>query len=379
MSQIALGILGLFTELAAIPSPPGSEGAVAERVAAELESIGLEVAVDDAGSRVGSDTGNLLARIAPTCAGTPIVFCAHLDTVQPLGPIEPVVEDGFVRNAAGTILGADNKAAVAAMIEGVRRVVGEGTPHAGIELVLTVREETGCEGAAAFGIEGLNAKLGFVYDHAAPIGDVVIAAPYQRKIDVVFRGRAAHAGINPEDGRSAIVAAARAIADLNLGRIDDETTANVGTIAGGSARNVVAERCTLAVDTRSRDERKLLELVQEVLETVAFAASVTDCEVESKVDELYRGYRLDKDAPVLRVAFAALERCGFRPRGVMVGGGADANVFNARGLPCVVLANGMAKIHGPEEEIAVADLESMVDVTLAIVELARDAGHLPPR
>jgi tripeptide aminopeptidase len=379
MSQLALGVLGLFMELAAIPSPPGSERLVAEHVTGELEAIGLDVVVDDAGPRVSSDTGNLLARLDPTCEGTPIVLCAHLDTVAPTGPIEPAVEEGIVRNRLATILGADNKAAVAAMIEGVRRLVAEGRAHAGIELVLTVREETGCQGASAFDIEGLRARLGFVYDHAAPIGDVVVAAPYQRKIDAVFRGRAAHAGINPEDGRSAIVAAARAIADLRLGRIDEETTANVGTIAGGTARNVVAEECRLALDTRSRDERKLLGLVQEVLETLAFAATVTDCEVETRVEELYHGYRLRPDDPALRLAFAALETCGFAPRAVEVGGGADANVFNARGLPCVVLANGMANIHGPDEEIAVADLEAMVDVTLALVELARDAGKPPSR
>jgi tripeptide aminopeptidase len=368
-------VLGLFMELAAIPSPPGSERLVAERTSEELRAIGLDVLEDDAGARVSSDTGNLLARVEPTCAGTPIVLCAHLDTVAPTGPIEPVVEDGVVRNAAGTILGADNKAAVAAMVEAVRQVVREGRETAGIELVLTVREETGCEGASAFDVEGLRGRAAFVYDHAAPIGDVVVAAPHQRKIDAVFRGRAAHAGINPEDGRSAIVAAARAVADLRLGRLDDETTANVGTIHGGTARNVVAERCALQIDTRSRSEPKLLELVQEILETLTFAATVTDCEVETRIDELYHGYRLEAGNPALALALDALERTGFSPRQVEVGGGADANIFNARGLPCVVLANGMANIHSPDEQIAIADLEAMVDVTLALVDAARDAGH----
>jgi tripeptide aminopeptidase len=368
-------VLALFTELAAIPSPPGGELAVAERVTRELRDLGLEVSADDAGPRVGSTSGNLLARLEPTAGdgGVPIFLCAHLDTVQPTGPIEPVVEDGVVRNAAGTILGADNKAAVAVMLDALRRILSEGRPHAGIELVLTVREETGCEGAAAFDLSRLRARLGYVYDHAAPIGEVVVAAPHQRRIGVTFRGRSAHAGINPEDGRSAIVAAARAVADLRLGRLDAETTANVGLIAGGTARNVVPERCTLEVDARSRDERRLLDLVQEMLETFAFAAALSECEVETEVEELYRGYRLAKDAPALGLAFAALERCGFPPRPVEVGGGADANVFNARGLPCVVLANGMAHIHSPEEQIAVADLEAMVDVTLGIVDAA--AAH----
>lgn len=370
----ASDVLALFTELAAVPSPSGQELEVARLVRRYLRDLGLEVEEDDAGPRIDSTSGNLLARIEPTGSdgGMPIFFCAHLDTVPPDGPLEPVVENGVVRNAGGTILGADNKAAVAAMLEGVRRVLAENRPHAGIELLFTMREETACLGAGAFDTSRLRARAGFVYDHAAPIGDVVVAAPHQREIDVVFRGRSAHAGINPEDGRSAIQAAARAIADLRLGRLDEETTANVGLIDGGTARNVVAERCALVTEARSRDEGKLVELVQEMLDTFAFAAAVCDCEVETRVDELYRGYRLAADNPALRLAFAGLERAGFPPRGVEVGGGADANIFNARGLPCVVLANGMANIHSPDEEISIADLEAMVGVTIAIVESARD-------
>jgi tripeptide aminopeptidase len=365
--------LALFLDLAAIPSPSGSERPVAERVAAELRALGLSPELDDSGERIASDTGNVYARLAPAAAGTPVFFCAHLDTVVPLGPIEPVVEDGTVRNAAGTILGADDKAAVAVMLEAVRRILAENRPHPGIELVFTTREETGCQGAAAFDEKRLHSHVGFVYDHQGPIGDVVVAAPYQRSIDVTFRGRAAHAGINPEDGRSAVQAAARAIAELRLGRIDDETTANVGRIAGGSARNVVPEVCTLTAEARSRDEAKLLTLVQEMVDTFAFAAAICDCDVETRLEELYRGYRLSPNNPALTLATAALERSGCRPRPVEVGGGADANVFNGRGLSCVVLANGMDGIHSPDEHIAVADLDRMVDVTLAIVEAALDS------
>ena len=370
-----MAVLDLFLELAAIRSPPGEERAVADRVIEYLRDLGLEVSEDDAGPRIGSTAGNLLCRLSPTAeAGIPIFLCAHLDTVPPSGPIEPVVEDGVVRNAAGTILGADNKAAVAVMLEAVRRIVTERRAHAGVELVFTAKEETGCEGAGAFDVSCLRAQLGFVYDHAAPIGAVVVAAPHQRKIEVVYHGRAAHAGINPEDGRSAIYAAARAIADLRLGRLDEETTANVGTIVGGTARNVVPDRCAFAVDARSRDERKLLALVEEMLETFAFAAAVCDCEVETQVEELYHGYRFGGDESAVRLAFAALERAGFAPHAVEVGGGADANIFNAFGLSCVVLANGMAHIHSPEEEIAVADLEAMVEVTLGLVDAANDAA-----
>jgi tripeptide aminopeptidase len=364
--------LELFLELAAIPSPPGEERAVADRVTEELHGIGLEVAEDDAGSAIGSNAGNLLARLpGRNGGGTPIFLCAHLDTVPPAGPIEPVVEDGIVRNGAGTILGADNKSAVAAMIEAARRIVAEGRPHAGVELLFTQKEEVGLLGAGAFDHTRLEAELGFVFDQAAPIGDVILGAPYQRSLFVRFHGRPAHSGMVPEEGRSAIQAAARAIADLRLGRIDHETTANVGLISGGSARNIVPEWCELEAEARSHDGRKLADLVQEMLETFAFAASVSECRVETEVSETYQGYRFKESDPVVQLAATALRRCGIELRPALTGGGADANVFNTRGLPCLNLANGMAEIHTSDEHIAVADLEAMVEVTLALVDAAR--------
>ena len=364
----------LFVELARVPSPPGHERAVADQVVEYLRSLALSVDEDDAGARIDSTIGNLLCRIESTGEGTPLFFCAHLDTVPPEGPIEPVVDDGIVRNAGRTILGADNKAAVASMLEATRRIVAENRSHGGIELLFTPKEEVGLRGAAAFDQGRLRAKLGYVYDHAGPIGEVILGAPYQCKLDASFHGRAAHSGMFPEEGRSAIAAAARAIADLRLGRLDDETTANVGEIHGGRARNIVPERCFFTAEARSHDEGKLGELVQEMLETITFAAQLGDCDVETQVDPSARGYRFKRDDPPVRLAAAALERSGIRPSYGLSGGGADANVFNERGLQCLNLANGMTDIHTPDERIAVADLERMVDVTLALVEVARDAS-----
>ena len=364
----------LFVELARVPSPPGHERAVADQVVEYLRSLALSVDEDDAGARIDSTIGNLLCRIESTGEGTSLFFCAHLDTVPPEGPIEPVVDDGIVRNSGGTILGADNKAAVASMLEATRRIVAENRSHGGIELLFTPKEEVGLRGAAAFDEGRLRAKLGYVYDHAGPIGEVILGAPYQCKLDASFHGRAAHSGMFPEEGRSAIAAAARAIADLRLGRLDDETTANVGEIHGGRARNIVPERCFFTAEARSHDEGKLGELVQEMLETITFAAQLGDCDVETQVDPSARGYRFKRDDPPVRLAAAALERSGIRPSYGLSGGGADANVFNERGLQCLNLANGMTDIHTPDERIAVADLERMVDVTLALVEVARDAS-----
>jgi tripeptide aminopeptidase len=367
-------VVELFTSLAAVPSPPGDERGVADRVTRYLGALGLAVEEDDAGPRIDSTAGNLYCRLDATAPGVPVFLCAHLDTVPPAGAIEPVLEDGIVRNAGGTILGADNKAAVAAMLETARRLLEDGRPHGGVELVFTAKEEVGLVGAGAFDHTRLTARVGYVYDQAAPIGEIVLGAPHGRTMEVRFHGRPAHSGMHPEEGRSAIAAAGRAIADLRLGRIDDETTANVGRISGGTARNIVPEWCTLEAEARSHDERKLADLVQEMLDAFTFAASVEECEVETQVRQGYRGYRFRPDDLPVRLARTALERAGYEPQFALTGGGADANVFNERGLACVNLANGMANIHTPDEQIAVDDLFGMVEVSLALVEAARDAS-----
>ena len=266
-----------------------------------------------------------------------------------------------MRNAAGTILGADNKAAVAVMLEAARRVLLEGRPHAGMELLFTPKEEVGLLGARAFDHSRLRASVGYVYDQAAPIGEVVLGAPHAQSLQVRFHGRAAHAGMYPEEGRSAIAAAARAIADFRLGRLDEETTANVGTIEGGTARNIVPEWCSFTAEVRSHDERKLAD---------ARAGDARRDRVRRQRRGVRGGDRGQRaTAATASAATSRLSRWpprrsagGLRASYALSGGGADANVFNERGLACVNLANGMAQIHTPDEHIAVADLEGMVEV-----------------
>jgi tripeptide aminopeptidase len=366
-------LLHLFLELCAIPSPSGQERAVADRVGAYLGELGVEWDEDGTAAALEGTAGSIYCRLPATNGGgMPIFLCAHTDTVPPEAAIEPVVgEDGVVRNAAGTILGSDNKAAVVVMLEAVRRILRESRPHSGIELVFTPQEEVSLRGAAAFDHTRLHARTGFVFDQGAAIGEIVLGSPHGRLLDFRFHGRAAHAGMAPEDGRSAIAAAGRAIADFRLGRIDEETSANVGVITGGTARNVVPERCSFIAEVRSHDERKANDLVREMLETAAFAASLAECEVESEVRPSFPGYRFRESDPPVALAARALREAGFEPTYALSGGGADANVFNARGLTCVNLANGMTDIHTPDERIAAADLDGMVEVTLALVDAAR--------
>jgi tripeptide aminopeptidase len=372
--ELTSPMLDLFLELCSLPSPSGQERVVVDRVGEYLTGLGLEWDEDDTAVVLEGTAGSIYCRIpGENGHGDPIFLCAHTDTVPLDGRLEPVVEDGVVRNAGGTILGSDNKAAVVVMLEAARRILREGKPHAGIELVFTPKEEVGLQGASVFDHTRLRAKTGFVYDQGAPIGEVVLGSPHAHTIDFRFHGRAAHAGMVPEEGRSAIAAASRAIADLRLGRLDDETSANVGVITGGTGRNVVPEWCSFQAELRSHDEQKAADLLREMLETAAFAASLGECELESEVRPSFPGYRFRETDRAVRLAATALTACGFEPSYALSGGGADANVFNARGLECVNLANGMMEIHTPDEHIAVADLEAMVDVTLALVDAARGA------
>ncbi len=366
--------LEIFLELAAEKSPPGRERAVADRVIGFLHDLGLETDEDAAGAAIGSEIGNILCRLPATGEGTPIFLNAHLDTVPPTADIEPVVEDGVVSNRLSTILGADNKAAVAAMLAAARDLVREGSPHAGVELVLTPMEEVGLRGAKQFDCSRLNARFGYCYDHAAAVGEIVLAAPSQRTFQLTFHGRPAHSGIAPEHGRSAILAASRAIAAMPLGRLDDATTSNVGLIEGGVAGNIVPPTCTVRAEARSRDAARLAETVQAILDAATAAAEETDCRLDAAITSEYESYRFDQDDEPVQLAARALAACGHDVRYIESGGGADANVFNAAGLPCVNLCNGMAEIHTSEEHIAVADLDAMTAVTRRLIDLAHSGG-----
>jgi tripeptide aminopeptidase len=360
-----------FAALCRIESPSGRERACADRVTQELRELGLTVEEDDAGGVVGSDAGNLLARI-PGRRPQSILLCAHLDTVPPLAPIDPVVVDGGWENARDGILGADNKSAVAVLLELARRFARGEPPPVGIELLFTVAEETGLRGAKAFDASRLSSEFGYVFDHASPIGGIVVAAPTYDKIVAVLHGRAAHAGVRPEDGRSAIAAAANAIARMRLGRLDDETTANVGTIAGGSNTNVVPERCRIEAEVRGLDEARVDQVTTEMVDHLHDAANEAECDLDVTVVRLFRGYRSKPNAPQVLAATRALETCGYEPHLVATGGGSDANAFQAAGLPCANLADGTQRNHEPGERISIDALEGMLEVAIALLDAAAD-------
>jgi tripeptide aminopeptidase len=281
-----------------------------------------------------------------------------------------VSENGLLTNRHEAILGADNKAAVATIMGAARRLVRERRVAAGVEILFTVGEEQALKGAKAFDKSRLSADFGFVFDHASPIGEIVVASPTYYSLEARFKGKAAHAGIRPEAGHNAIAAAARAIASMQIGRIDPETTANVGRIEGGTAANVVAERCFVELETRSLDDTRAGEVVSEMVDALGAAASDSECDVETSVERLFQGYRLPRTTPAVEVAAAALRDCDVEPVYINTGGGSDANVFIQGGLHVVNLANGTEGNHQPDESVTVEALEKMLDVTLALVSQA---------
>ena len=359
-----------FATLCAIPSPSRDERACADHLREELEQLGLEVDEDDAGTVLGASAGNLYAQLSGQ-AGRSILLCAHMDTVPPTATLEPVLVDGGWENSGDGIVGADNKAAVAVMIALARRLIeAPEPPPVGLELLFTISEEDGLNGAKAFDSGRLQSELGYTFDHATPIGEIVIASPTYHRITAEFLGRAAHAGLEPELGRSAIVAAARAIAAMTLGRLDPETTANIGTIAGGTATNVVAERCRVVGEVRGLDERGVEEAATEMIDHLQDGADGAECDLDVVVERVFRGYRLQPKAPQIELAERALHACGYRSSLVESGGGSDANIFVAAGFPCANLANGTERAHQPTERVSVDALEGMLEVAIALFEEA---------
>jgi len=362
-----------FVRYCEVRSPTGEEREIVDTLAAELRAMGLEVAEDDAAEAAQAGAGNLIAR-SPGAGEGWLMFCAHVDTVPHQGRVEVIDDEGVFRSRGETILGADNKAAVAVFMELIARHVERPAP-VGVELVLTVAEEQGLRGAKAFDVSQLRSQAGFVLDHAGAVGEVIVTTPTQQKILADFIGVEAHAGIRPEDGSNAIAAAAAAIARMELGRLDEETTANVGLITGGTSGNVVPGHCALHAEARSLDTERAAEVAGRIADACAWGASEHGCDVDVRIEELFRGYGVPKDSAALGLAEEGLRAAGLEPQRVAIGGGSDANVFRREDLDCVLLSNGTSDVHTSEERVPARALDKMLEVCEGIVATA--AGQWP--
>ena len=354
-----------FVRLCEIRSPTGEEREVADTIAVELRALGLEVSEDDAAGPADAGAGNLIARL-PGKSDEWVMFCAHIDTVPHRGLIEVVESDGVFRSAGETILGADNKAAVAVFMELVARYASD-PPPVGIELVLTVAEEQGLRGAKAFDVSTLRSECGFVLDHASAIGQVIVTSPTQQRVLADFTGVEAHAGIRPEDGNNAIAAAAAAISRMELGRLDEQTTANVGVISGGTSGNVVPGHCEIVAESRSLDSERAAAVAGALSDACAWGANEHGCDSDVRIEELFRGYKIPPSSRALALAEAGLRRAGFEPERTSTGGGSDANALIVAGFDCVLLANGTEANHTPDEAVSARNLDAMLEVCEGIV------------
>jgi len=363
-------VLATFLEAVRIDSPSGEEAAFGAWCAERLAALGFTVRFDDTAEASGSDSGNLIAQREGVAGSTTVVLSAHLDTVEPGRGIEPVVEDGIVRSAGRTVLGADDKAGIAAIFEALERLNDRGVATGPVRVLFTTGEEMGLQGAKALDAADCSGDLCLVLDANGEVGGIVVASPTQYTFDATFEGVPAHAGVEPEKGRSAIVMAANAIARMRIGRVDAETTANVGVIRGGSATNVMAAECVLRGECRSIDPAKVEAVRGEMDEAMHAAANEGGGKVRTAWTKEYEGFRFGADDPRLLLVEEACREVGLTPRLFETGGGSDANVLAAKGLPSIVLSCGMTDVHSMGETVAVADLESLSGLLVAVLELA---------
>ena len=368
-------LLQTFLTLVRFNTPSRKEQPASDWCGAFLQDLGFEVSWDDAGNAVGGTVGNLYAFIPGTQTGAPgLLFSSHLDTVEPTPDLEVRVDGDRIDAASDTILGADDKCGVAPILEAMRTLIESGAPRPDIQIVLTICEEIGLVGASLIDPQRLKARYGFVLDSGPPIGGIVYAAPAQDSIRVTVHGKPAHAGVSPESGVNAIVAASRAVAAMRIGRIDPQTTANVGTIHGGTARNIVPAEVHLVCEARSRDNHSLDLQTTHMVETFERECTALGATTTIEVKRQYPAFRLDQESTAIRLAWNAAQAIGVEPRLQESGGGSDANHFNGYGIPTAVLATGMREIHTHDEYCLLSDMVLDHDWIVAIVGNAVASG-----
>lgn len=361
-----------FFELVRVDSETGDEAAVSNLLKRQFSRLGFSVREDNAKTETGHGAGNLILTLPGTAPGEAIFFGTHMDTVRPGKGISPALHNGYIVSSGETILGADDKAGIAALIEAATVLQEEQLPHADLQIIVTVGEESGLLGAKVLNSNLILGRYGFELDSEGPVGDMIVAAPFQVRIEADLFGKKAHAGVAPERGVSAITMAARAITRMPLGRIDHETTANIGSFEGNGATNVVCDHVRILAEARSLSRTRLDQQVS--LMTLAFEQTASEMGGQAKVAPtfMYPGYRLETDHPVVRMAVSAVLATGRKPRLLNSGGGSDANVFNGKGLTVVNLGVGYEKIHTPEEKLPVQELVKSSELVLALIRQAVD-------
>ena len=360
-------LVDAFMSYVKISSPSCYEGEFALFLMTTLKNLGLTVEMDEAGNMLQSNSGNIIAKLKGTLRGKPILFSAHMDTVNPGHDIEPVRSEGFIHSSGQTILGADDKAGIACIIEALACIKETKCAHRDLEIVFTIFEEGGLNGSKHLSPQKLKAHSGYVLDSSTPPGHIITKGPSQNKLEFSVKGLAAHAGVSPEKGISAIGVASEAIRNMKLLRIDEDTTANIGVISGGVATNIVMPEVNIIAEARSLDPEKLLYQTRHMIACFEDAAKVHETTVKSDVQTLYPILNIEDDAPVVKHALEAFKACNLTATLAKTGGGSDAHIFSANGIPTVNLGIGVKKAHTVNEHIAISDMVTMANVTLALM------------
>ena len=362
-------LLQEFLELVQIDSETKNEGQIAKILKDKFSALGLDVYEDDAKEVTGFGAGNLICTLPGTKEGVDtIYFTSHMDTVVPGKGVKPSIKDGYVVTDGTTILGADDKTGLSVMLEVIRVLKENNIEHGTIQFIITVGEESGLVGAKALDRSLIKATYGFALDSDEAVGNIIVAAPTQAKIQAVIKGKTAHAGVAPEKGVSAITIAAKAIAKMPLGRIDEETTANIGRFEGGTQTNIVCDHVEILAEARSLIPEKMEEQVAKMKEAFESTATEMGGSAEVDVTVMYPGFKYDHGDHVVEVAKKAALKIGREPKLQHSGGGSDANVIAGHGIPTVNLAVGYEDIHTTNEKMPIAELNKLGEMVLAIIE-----------
>ncbi|MCG8540660.1 MAG: M20/M25/M40 family metallo-hydrolase [Clostridia bacterium] len=357
-----------FMDYVQIDSLTRKEGNFAKFIRKKLEELGLKVTVDNAGEKIGSDANNIIATLKGDKDVESIILCSHMDTVTPGEGIKPIIKDDVIYSDGTTILGADNKAGIAAIIEALRVISEENIPHGDIEVVFTIAEEGGLNGSKNLDYSKIKSKLAFVLDSGGDPGQIIVQAPAQDKIDVKIKGKPSHAGVCPEEGISAIQVAASAINRMNLLRIDEDTTANIGIIKGGSATNIVCPEVDIKAEARSLQDEKLDKQTAHMVECFKQAAEEFGAEVEVETSRAYNAFTIDENEEIVKIVKKACDNIGIKGFTDSTGGGSDTNILNANGIKSLNLGIGERKPHTLEEHIAIKDLVDSARLVLEIIK-----------
>lgn len=356
-----------FIELVKIDSESTDEKQFGEYMIQKLQVLGFLVKMDNKGAAFGSNFGNIIARLPGNVSSEPILFSCHLDTVSPGKGIVPVIREGVVYSDGTTILGADDKAGIAALLEAFKVIEDENVPHGEIELVLTFMEEKGLNGAKSLDYSQLNSQVAYTLDEGA-VGRIIVQGPAQDKIDVGVFGKAAHAGVSPEEGVSAILVAAKALCEMKLLRVDADTTANFGSIHGGGETNIVPSEIVLKGEARSLVDEKLNQQTQHMIDCFERAAAQYGGRVEIKHERMYPAFNVDEGDQIVKKAQNALQAIGVPCIVAKTGGGSDTNIYNSKGLKAVTLGSGEMKAHTLEEHVRIIDLVNLSRLVIALIQ-----------